>query len=168
MLAQSGPSVMSAVRSLSGEYRTWRGQPNSVESALHPLAEVRAGRGVASTAPSGRLLWQTATPELRRTPMADHEVEPATSTIGKVNWGKIAAYVAGGIVCVLALPSPRASMNSGDQGNPGSGTRYSSSAKWNNVAPTLLFRSTAGRVTSPAQVAQVVLRARWWQLPSRS
>jgi hypothetical protein len=35
--------------------------------------------------------------------MADHEVEPATSTIGKVNWGKIAAYVAGGIVCVLAL-----------------------------------------------------------------
>ena len=67
-LAQSGPSVMSAVRSLSGEYRTWRGQPNSVESALHPLAEVRAGRGVASTAPSGRLLWQTVTPELRRTP----------------------------------------------------------------------------------------------------
>jgi hypothetical protein len=35
--------------------------------------------------------------------MADDEVEPATSTIGKVNWGKIAAYVAGGIVCVLAL-----------------------------------------------------------------
>src|SRR6267142_758402 len=75
---------------------------------------------------------------------------------------------AGGIGCVLALPSPRASMNSGDQGNPGSDTRYSSSANWNNVVPTLLFQSTAGRVTSPAQVAQVVLRARWWQLPSRS
>ena len=85
--------------------------------------------------------------------MAD-EVEPATST-GKAKWGKIAAYVAGGIVCVLALPSPRASMNSGDQGSPGSGTRYSSSANWNNVVPTLLFQPTAGRVTSPAQVAQV-------------
>ena len=35
--------------------------------------------------------------------MADHEVEPAASTIGKVNLGKIAAYVAGDIVCVLAL-----------------------------------------------------------------
>jgi hypothetical protein len=35
--------------------------------------------------------------------MADHEVEPAASTIGKVNLGKIATYVAGDIVCVLAL-----------------------------------------------------------------
>jgi hypothetical protein len=61
------------------------------------------------------------------------------------------------------------SQRCGDLGNPGSGTRYYlSSANWNKVAPTLLFQSTAGRVTSPAQVAQVVLRARWWQLPSRS
>jgi hypothetical protein len=34
--------------------------------------------------------------------MADHEVEPAAST-GKTRLGKIAAYVAGGIICVLAL-----------------------------------------------------------------
>src|SRR5258706_16417518 len=79
--------------------------------------------------------------------MADHEVEPATST-GKARWGKIAAYVAGGIVCVLALPSPRASMNSGDQGNPGSDTRYSSSANWNNVAPTPLSPHRSHRLSS--------------------
>ena len=34
--------------------------------------------------------------------MADHEVEPAAST-GKTRLGKIAAYVAGAIICVLAL-----------------------------------------------------------------
>jgi hypothetical protein len=36
--------------------------------------------------------------------MADHNVGPdAGPSTGKANWGKVAAYAAGGIVCVLAL-----------------------------------------------------------------
>ena len=31
-LARTGPPAMSAIRPLSGEDRTWRGQPNSVEN----------------------------------------------------------------------------------------------------------------------------------------
>jgi hypothetical protein len=41
-LARTGPPAMSAVRSLSGEDRTWHGQPNSV--ANDPYATFHVGR----------------------------------------------------------------------------------------------------------------------------
>ncbi len=50
---------------------------------------------------------------------------------------------------------PRASMNSGDQGNPGSDTRYSSSANWNNVAPHAVVTRTGRTGCPPGAVVAV-------------
>jgi hypothetical protein len=65
-----------------------RGAPRRIAPcALARVAEDCSGKGP---------------PRTKVNAMADHEVEPAAST-GKTRLGKIAAYVAGSIICVLAL-----------------------------------------------------------------
>src|SRR5258708_34057204 len=65
--------------------------------------------------------------------MADLEVEPAAST-GKTRWGKIAAYVAGGIVCVLALFLVVAGWNM-KSGNPVARVRDECQKRYGNLGP---------------------------------
>ena len=66
--------------------------------------------------------------------MADLEVEPAAST-GKTRWGKIAAYVAGGIVCVLALFLVVAGLNMKPE-NPVARIRDECQKSYGKLGPT--------------------------------
>jgi len=80
--------------------------------------------------------------------MLDHNVGPST---GKANWSKVAAYAAGGIVCVLALFLVVAGLNMKPE-NPVARIRDECQKKLRQARPDASFRMPQ-RASHPAHAA---------------
>ena len=79
--------------------------------------------------------------------MADHNVGPST---GKANWSKVAAYAAGGIVCVLALFLVVAGLNMKPE-NPVARIRDECQKSYGKLGPTRVSECLSELVIRHAQ-----------------